>query len=147
MYNVLILWAPDSAETRKVVEVVRAAFNEGKYKTTVKKADESSIVDIAAADVVIFGLQKSSAAELPPEYSDLMRVFKGVTLAGRAAGVFSVGSEKASAKIRKSLKDTEVAIFEEDPLFSNEKSEKVSEVTEWARKLAGFFQEVRGARE
>ena len=66
---------------------------------------------------------------------------------GRAAGVFSVGSEKASAKIRKSLKDTEVAIFEEDPLFSNEKSEKVSEVTEWARKLAGFFQEVRGARE
>ncbi len=143
MYNVLILWAPDSAETRKVVEVVRAAFNEGKYKTTVKKADESSIVDIAAADVVIFGLQKSSAAELPPEYSDLMRVFKGVTLAGRAAGVFSVGSEKASAKIRKSLKDTEVAIFEEDPLFSNEKSEKVSEVTEWARKLAGFFQEVR----
>ncbi len=147
MYNVLILWAPDSAETRKVVEVVRAAFNEGKYKTTVKKADESSIVDIAAADVVIFGLQKSSAAEVPPEYSDLMRVFKGVTLAGRAAGVFSVGSEKASAKIRKSLKDTEVAIFEEDPLFSNEKSEKVSEVTEWARKLAGFFQEVRGARE
>ncbi len=147
MYNVLILWAPDSAETRKVVEVVRAAFNEGKYKTTVKKADESSIVDIAAADVVIFGLQKSSAAELPPEYSDLMRVFKGVTLAGRAAGVFSVGTDKASAKMRKSLKDTEVAIFEEDPLFSNEKSEKVSEVTEWARKLAGFFQEVRGARE
>ena len=37
MYNVLILWAPDSAETRKVVEVVRAAFNEGKYKTTVKE--------------------------------------------------------------------------------------------------------------
>ena len=147
MYNVLILWAPDSAETRKVVEVVRAAFNEGKYKTTIKKADESSIVDIAAADVVIFGLQKSAAADLPPEYSDLLRVFKGVTLAGRAAGVFSVGSEKASAKMRKSLKDTEVAIFEEDPLFSNEKPEKVSEVTEWARKLAGFFQEVRAARE
>jgi flavodoxin len=147
MYNVLILWAPDSAETRKVVESVRAAFNEGRFKTTLKKADESSIVDVAAADVVIFGLQKAGAAEVPPEYSELLRVFKGVTLAGRAAGVFSVGTEKASAKIKKSLKDTEVALFEEDPLFSNDKPEKAADVGDWARKLAGFFQEVRGAHE
>jgi len=147
MYNVLILWAPDSAETRKVAETVRAAFNEGRFKTILKKADESSIVDVAAADVVIFGVQKSGSAEVPPEYSELLRVFKGVTLAGRAAGVFSVGSEKASSKMKKSLKDTEVALFEEDALFSNEKQDKASDVGDWARKLAGFFQEVRSARE
>lgn len=139
MYNVLILWAPDSAETRKVAEYVRAAFNEGRFKTTLKKADETSIVDVAAADVVIFGLQKSGGAEVPPEYSELLRVFKGVTLAGRAAGVFSVGTEKASAKIKKSLKDTEVALFEEDPLFSHDKPDKTADVSDWARKLAGFF--------
>jgi flavodoxin len=147
MYNVLILWAPDSSETRKVVESVRAAFNEGRFKTTVKKAAESSIVDLAAADLVIFGLQKSGASEVPPEYSELVRVFKGVTLAGRTAGVFSVGLEKASTRIRKSLKDTEVALFEDDPLFSDEKADRTSEVGEWTRKLAGFFQEVRSARE
>ena len=147
MYNVLILWAPDSAETRKVAESVGAAFNEGRFKTTLKKADESSIVDIAAADMVIFGLQKSAASELPPEFSELVRAFKGVTLAGRAAGVYSVGGEKASAKIKKSLKDTEVALFEEDPLFSNDKTDRASDVSEWARKLAGFFQEVRSSRE
>ena len=147
MYNVLILWAPDSAETRKVAESVRAAFNEGKYKTKLKKADESSIVDVAAADVVIFGLQKSGAAEVPSEYSELMRIFKGVNLAGRAAGVFSVGTEKASTKVKKSLKDTEIALFEEDPLFPSEKPEKTQGISDWARKLAGFFQEVRSARE
>jgi flavodoxin len=147
MYNVLILWAPDSAETRKAAETVRAAFNEGRFKTTLKKADESSIVDVAAADVVIFGVQKSGTAEVPPEYAELLRVFKGVTLAGRAAGVFSVGAEKASAKMKKSLKDTEVALFEEDPLFANDRQDKASEVSDWARKLAGFFQEVRSARE
>jgi len=147
MYNVLILWAPDSAETRKVAETVRAAFNEGRFKTTLKKADESSIVDVAAADVVIFGLQKSGPAEVPPEYSELLRIFKGVTLAGRAAGVFSVGAEKASSKMKKSLKDTEVALFEEDPLFPMDRQDKASEVSDWARKLAGFFQEVRGVRE
>jgi len=147
MYNVLILWAPDSSETRKVVESMRAAFNEGRFKTTAKKAAESSIVDIAAADLVIFGSQKSGASEVPPEYSDLMRIFKGVTLAGRAAGVFSVGTEKASAKIRKSLKDTEVALFDEDPLFDNEAQGSASDAGKWASKLAGFFQEVRRTRE
>ncbi len=147
MYNVLILWAPDSSETRTIVESLRSAFNEGRFTTTAKKAVESSIVDIAAADLVIFGLQKSGPSEVPPEFSELMRVFKGVTLAGRAAGVFSVGMEKASAKMRKSLKDTEVSLFEEDPLFSHEKPEKISEASEWAKKLAGFFQEVRSARE
>ncbi len=143
MYNVLILWAPDSTDTRTVVESMRAAFNEGRFKTTVKRAGESSIVDVAAADLVIFGLQKSGASEVPPDYADLARVFKGVTLAGRAAGVFSVGSEKASAKMRKLLKDTEVALFEDDPLFSD----REQGVGEWAKKLAGFFQEVRSARE
>jgi len=147
MYNVLILWAPDSTETRKIVESMRAAFNEGRFKTTAKKAAESSIVDIAAADLVIFGLQKSGASEVPPEYSDLMRIFKGVTLAGRAAGVFSVGSEKASARIRKSLKDTEVALFDDDPLFSDQGQGTASGVGEWAKKLEGFFQEVRSTRE
>jgi len=147
MYNVLILWAPDSAETRKIAEAVRAAFNEGRFKTTLKKADESSIVDVAAADVIIFGVQKSPAADVPPEYAELLRIFKGVTLAGRAAGVFSVGPEKASSKMKKSLKETEVSLFEEDPLFPSDKQDKISEVGDWARKLAGFFQEVRSARE
>lgn len=147
MDNVLILWAPDSSETRKVVESLRAAFNEGRFKTTAKKAAESSIGDIAAADLVIFGLQKSGSSEVPPEYSDLMRIFKGVTLAGRAAGVFSVGSEKASAKIRKSLKETEVALFDDDPLFSDQAQGIASGVGEWANRLAGFFREVRSTRE
>ncbi len=143
MYNVLILWAPDSSDTRRVVESMRAAFNEGRFRTMTKKAGDSSIVDVAAADLVVFGLQKSGASEVPPEYADLMRVFKGVTLAGRAAGVFSVGTEKASAQLRKSLRDTEVALFDEDPLFSEGKPD----VGEWAKKLAGFFQEVRSTRE
>ena len=147
MYDVLILWAPDSSETRKVVESMRSAFNEGRFKTTAKKAAESSIVDLAVADLVIFGLQKSGTSEVPPEYSELLRIFKGVTLAGRAAGVFSVGSEKASARMRKSLKDTEVSLFDDDPLFSDEGQGTASGVGEWANRLAGFFQEVRSTRE
>ena len=147
MYNVLILWAPDAAETRRIVEAVRASFNDGSFKTTAKKAIESSIMDIVAADMVIFGVRKSGAAEVPPEFSDLMRIFRGVTLAGRTAGVFSTGSEKASSRIRKSLKDTEIELFEEDPLFPDDKTDALPEVGEWAKKLAGFFQEVRAARE
>ena len=146
MYSVVILWAPDSAENRRVAEAVRAAFDEARFKTIAKKAAESSIADLASADVIVLGLQKSGATEVPPEYYELMRIFKGITLAGRAAGVFSIGTEKASAKLRKSLKDTEVSLFEEDPLFTDQKSDKIPEAGEWARKLAGFFKEVRESR-
>lgn len=146
MYNVVILWAPDSAENRRVAEAVRAAFDDGRFKAIAKKAAESSIADIVAADLIVIGLQKAGAAEVPTEYFELMRIFKGITLAGRAAAVFSVGAEKASQKMRKSLKDTEISLFEEDPVFVDQKSDKIPEAGEWARKVAGFLQEVRDSR-
>lgn len=146
MYNVVILWAPDSVENRRVAEAVRAAFDESKFKAITRKAAESSIVDLLAADIIVIGLQKTGASEVPTEYYDLLRIFKGITLAGRAAGVFSLGAEKASTKMRKSLKETEISLFEDDPVFSDQKSDKIPETGEWARKLAGFFQEVRATR-
>jgi len=146
MYNVVILWAPDSAENRRVAEAMRAALDAGKFTAIAKKAAESSIVDVVAADLIVIGLQKSGAAEVPTEYFELMRIFKGITLAGRAAAVFSVGAEKASQKIRKSLKDTEISLFEDDPIFVDQKSDKVPEAGEWARKVAGFLEEVRVSR-
>ncbi len=146
MYNVVILWAPDSVENRRVAEAVRAAFDESKFTAITRKAAESSIVDLLAADIIVIGLQKAGASEVPTEYYDLLRIFKGITLAGRAAGVFSIGAEKASAKMRKSLKETEISLFEDDPVFFDQKSDKIPEAGEWARKLAGFFQEVRATR-
>ena len=146
MYSVLILWAPDTAENRKVVDLVTKAFDEARAETMTKKITEATIADINCARIVVFGAQKTNGTELPPEYAECLRVFKGVTLAGRMAGFFSLGTEKATMKLRKALKDTEVTQLEDDPVFSDQRPNLSSEITAWAGKLLSAHQEMRHAR-
>jgi hypothetical protein len=142
MYSVLILWAPDTAENRKVVDLVTKAFDDARVESLTKKVTEATIADINGAQLVVFGSQKLNGTEVPPEYAECLRVFKGVTLAGRTAGFFSVGAEKATAKLRKALKDTEVTQFEDDPLFTDQKPNVASEISAWAGKLLSAHQEM-----
>jgi len=136
MRNALIVWAPDNAGTRRAAEAVRAAFDEAGLKVRARKASEASIVDIAAAELVVFATGKEPSAEVPPDYAELLRVFKGVTLAGRTAALFSVGSESATARLREALKDAEIHQVEEDPVFRETAGSHASEIADWARGLA-----------
>ena len=140
MFSVLITWAPDTTENRRVVDAVRAAFDDLKLDTKVEKAAECSIAHLATADIVVIGIQKWGTAEVHPDFSELVRVFKGVTLAGRTAGIFSIGTERASARMRKALKDTEISLLEDDPVFADQKTGKSPEIADWAKKLAAFTQ-------
>lgn len=146
MYNVLILWAPDTAENRKLVEAVTRALEQPKVSLLVKGAAEATIADVNAADIIVFGSQKTGAAEVPAEYSEFLRIFKGITLAGRTAGFFSMGSEKATARLRKALKETEILQSEEDPLFADQKPGSSASVQEWSQKLLAVHQEMQNAR-
>jgi flavodoxin len=141
MHRVLLLWAPDTAENRKIVDAVDEAFGKAEVASLVKKAAEATVADITASEIVVFGTQKTSLAELPTEYSEYVRAFKGITLAGRTAGFFSLGQERATAKLRQALKDTEIAQIEEDPLFRDQKAGSMEEIALWVRKLVGFHQE------
>ena len=137
MRKVLIVWAPDTPENRRVVDEVRGSFDGAKFTASTRAAAETTIADIANADLVVFGLQKQGASDPPQEFAELVRVFKGVTLAGRTAGIFSMGTERASARLRKALKDTEISLLEDDPVFTDPKSGKSHEIAEWVRKMAG----------
>ena len=146
MYSVVVLWAPDSADNRRVVETVGRALEQQKVALTVKSAAEATIADVTAADIVVFGSQKIASVEVPPEYSELLRIFKGITLAGRTAGFFSMGADRATQRLRKALKDTEIAQAEEDPLFADQKAGAGSSVTEWAQRIVAVHQETHNAR-
>jgi hypothetical protein len=146
MYNVVVLWAPDSADNRRIVESVGRALEQMKVALTIKTAADATIADVTAADIVVFGAQKIASTETPAEYNDLLRIFKGITLAGRTAAFFSMGPEKATTRLRKALKDTEVSQVEEDPLFVDGKPGASSSVTEWAQRLVNGHQELRNAR-
>jgi flavodoxin len=145
MHSVLILWAPDSAENRRVIEAVTGAFNAAMLAPLAKKVIEASITDITASEIVVLGTQKTNSSDIPPDYSEFLRVFKGVTLAGRTAGLFSMGSEKSTGRLRKALKDTEISTLEEDPLFADPKSAAPTEIAAWVKKLVAFHQEFKNA--
>jgi len=145
MYNVVVLWAPDSADNRRIVETVGRALEQQRVALTVRSASEATIADVTAADIVVFGAQKIASADAPTEYSELLRVFKGISLAGRTAGFFSMGQDRATHRLRKALKDTEIAQAEDDPLFADQKTGAASLVTDWAQRLIASHQEMHNA--
>jgi flavodoxin len=146
MYNVLILWAPETAENRQLVEAVAGALEQLKVALLGTGAAEARIADVNAADIIVFGTQKAGGSDVPPEFADFVRIFKGITLAGRTAGFFSMGAEKATARLRKILKDSEISQFEEDPLFADQKPGTPASVLDWSQRLVAAHQEMRNAR-
>lgn len=146
MYNVVVLWAPDSADNRRVVEMVARALEQTKVVLRMKSASEATIADLTAADILVFGTQKVSTGDAPSEYGDLLRIFRGITFAGRTAGFFSMGVDKATVRLRKALKETEIQQLEDDPLFTDQKPGSQPSVTEWAQRLVGTHQEMQHAR-
>jgi hypothetical protein len=146
MYNVLVLWAPDTAENRKIVEGVARALEQAKVALIVKAAAEATIADVNVADIVIFGAQKTASVEVPSEFSDFLRIFKGISLAGRTAGFFSMGAEMAAARLRKALRDTEISQSDEDLLLTDSRPAVSPSLAEWTQKLIGAHQEMKNAR-
>ena len=145
MHSVLILWAPDTAESRRVVEAVTGAFDAAMLTSLSKKVTDATIADFTASEIVVLGAQKTGPFDLPPDYAECVRVFKGITLAGRTAGLFSVGSEKTTGRLRKALKDTEILTSEEEPLFSDPRTGGAAEIAGWVKKLIAFHQESKNS--
>ena len=146
MYNVVVLWAPDSADNRRIVDMVARALEQTKVTLRMKNASEATISDLTAADILVFGAQKVPTGDAPSEYADLLRIFRGITFAGRTAGFFSMGTDKATVRLRRALKETEIQQLEDDPLFTDQKPGAQPSVTEWAQRLVGTHQEMQHAR-
>ena len=146
MYNVVVLWAPDSADNRRIVEMVARALEQTKVALRLKIASEATVADLTGADILVLGAQKVPAGDAPPEFADLLRIFRGITLAGRTAGFFSMGTDKATQRLRKALRDAEIYQLDDDPLFADQKPGAQPSVTEWAQKLIGLHQEMQHAR-
>ena len=126
--------------------MVARALEQAKVALRLKSASEATIADLTAADILVFGAQRVPAGEAPSEYTDLLRIFHGITLAGRTAGFFSMGADKATVRLRKALRETEIQQVDDDPLFADQKPGAQPTVTEWAQRLVGAHQEMQHAR-
>jgi hypothetical protein len=147
MHSVFITYAPDSADARRTVDQVRAAFDPAVFSVSAKPVAATAMPDLAGADLVVFGLQKAQGGDAPADYAELLRSLKGANLGGRAAGIFSLGADKASAKLRKVLRDTDITLLDDEPaLPADQKPFPPAEIEAWARKLSSSLLDMRRAR-
>jgi flavodoxin len=147
METLFIVYAPDSPENRKSVEEVRTACEAVSTSTFVKEASRSSITDIAGADIVLLGVRKSGGSEIPAEFGELLRASKGANLAGKTIAFFSFGSEKAAAKLRRALRDSDITQFDEEPLLADKDPSRSVDVKGWIDRIVSFHKGNRRAGE
>jgi hypothetical protein len=143
MQQVFVTYAPDTADARRIADEVKAAFEGPEAVVAVKPASQSSILDIEPADLVLFGVGRTDA-DIPSDYAELVRVFSGCNLAGKAAAFFPLGASRASAALRRALKPTEISILEEEP-GAGEKAGR-SDLRDWTLVVKEFHKGVRDGR-
>ena len=136
-------YAPETADARRVADEVKAAFEGPDTVVAVKPASQSSILDLEPVDLVVFGVGRTDP-DVPPEYAELVRVFQGCNLAGRAAAFFPLGAARASAGLRRALKPTEISVLDEEPV-AGEKAGR-PDLREWALVVKEFLKGVRDGR-
>jgi hypothetical protein len=143
MQQVFVTFAPDTADARRIADEVKAAFEGPETVVTVKPASQSSILDIEPADLVLFGVGRTDT-DFPSDYAELVRVFAGCNLAGKAAAFFPLGASRASAALRRTLKPTEISTLDEEP-GTGDKAGR-SELRDWALVVKEFLKGVRDGR-
>jgi hypothetical protein len=143
MQQVFVTYAPETADARRIAAEVKAAFDGPDAVVAVKPASQSSILDIEPADLVLFGVGRTDA-DIPPEYAELVRVFQGCNLAGRAAAFFPLGTPRASAGLRRALKPTEISVLDEES-GPGEKAGR-PDLRDWALVVKEFLKGVHDGR-
>lgn len=141
--QVFVTFAPDTAEARRIAEELKTLFSGPDAIVRVKGAAQASILDIEPADLVLFGVGRTEA-DIPPDYAELVRVFQGCNLAGKAAAFFSLGTARASAALRRALKPTEISVLEEEPGTADKAGR--TDLRDWAQVVKEFLNGVRDGR-
>jgi hypothetical protein len=143
MLKVFVTYAPETADARRIADEAKAAFESPEAAVTVKPASQASILDLEPADLLLFGVGRTDA-DIPPDFAELVRVFAGCNLAGKAAAFFPLGGSRASAALRRTLKPTEISILEEEP-GPAEKGGR-ADLRGWALVVKEFLKGVRDGR-
>jgi flavodoxin len=110
MFRAAVIYAP--AALQAAAERIADSLDRQRFRVLVKPADQASIPDLAAADLVLLGSSAQGRAALPAEFAEIVRALSGIDLGGRVAGVFAAGSDAPLAAWKKALKDSGIRLEE-----------------------------------
>lgn len=129
--NVLIL--VDESNALKEVGRQLAAHLAPAHVAIIDAADFSA-TDILPADAYFFGCQEPH----PLRFSEVERVLKGINLAGRPCGLFTLSAKNAIEYLRTITRDADLAVFPEPLLYEALKPvDRTPQVKAWVQSVLG----------
>ncbi|AEJ18931.1 hypothetical protein [Gracilinema caldarium] len=129
--NVLIL--VDEADTIKEVGRQLASYMAPVHVAIVDAADFAA-TDLLPADAYFLGCQEPH----PARFCEVERVLKGINLAGRPCGLFTLSSKSAIEYLRSISQDAELAVFSEPLFFESLKPvDRAPKVKAWVHAVLG----------
>ena len=147
MFNVAIIYAPEDEDIHEFAQQIHSEFKKSDFKATLKKANKASIPDIAAADIVVFGSKEQKKYPIHNDFSQLIRSFSGVNLAGRAAAFFILENSDTLAEFKKVLNDSDIQFFN-PPLYIKKEKQKANAkaISQWVKKIYKSYKELMRGR-
>jgi flavodoxin len=141
MFRAAVIYAPAALEA--AAERISASLDRKRFQVSVKPADQATIPDLAAADLVLLGSSVQGRGALPKEFAEILRALAGINLAGRVAGIFAAGSDAPLAAWKKALKDCGIRL--EDKLLRSDGADPRA-LSAWVGGLARQVEELARER-
>jgi hypothetical protein len=143
MYRGVIIYAPAEHVMEQFVRRMAQAFDAGRFTVETMPADQAAIPALTAADVFLLASLPSSQQPIHPAFQEILRALRGISLAGRVAGAFSVDSEPTVTAFRRALQDCELELrtgnfrnLSAEDLYSPELSDWIDSLTRQLGEIA-----------
>ncbi|UCF96525.1 MAG: hypothetical protein JSV89_15275 [Spirochaetaceae bacterium] len=110
MYRGVIIYAPAVEPMEQLVHRLRDCFDRERFKVKVLTADQASIPDLTVADLFLLGSLPEGKLPIHSHFTEILRALRGITLAGRVGGIFTVDSEPTLTAFSHALQDCELVL-------------------------------------
>lgn len=104
-------------------------------RVAIVDAGDFSATDLLPADAYLFGCHEPH----PVRFSEVERVLKGINLAGRPCGLFTLSSKSAIEYLRFITEDAELAVSREPLIYETLVSkDRASQMKVWVQSVLGW---------
>jgi hypothetical protein len=137
MYRAAIIYAPPGPPLAELAQRLAARLEGRNYKVVMKEAARSHMPDLAAADLVLLGALPAGRKAIHSDFAEMVRALRGISLAGRVAGTFTLDSASTLRSFETALADCELGLQPESFLNLSSGERGRAELDAWVDGLAG----------
>ena len=141
MYRGVIIYAPAEHVMEELVRRVADCFDSNRFKVATRSADQAEIPDLAGADIFLLACLPSGGQPIHPHFTEILRALRGITLAGKVGGAFSLDSEDTVRALRQALQDCELALPDRNFRSFQRENPDSTELSSWIDALTGQLED------